>query len=271
MNFTKGVIKTSDLKDMSQQEIIANMHSQDVIDCKRISFVRDFKTIDTNTYILTFNHLQLPSTFHLGYLRVREEQYIPRPLICTKCQKFGHHHSRCGGTVSVCYRCSVSHSQETSCALDAPLKCVSCFGDHPSSSKQCPKYQQEQEIIKLKYTLYIPFPEARKRILSKPSLSYASLATVKTSSIGLQTESLSTEYTLQAKPPTLSVNTLPKASTNIPTPPSPKPGPSNKRTSSQQSARSTKTVPSSSKPHKAQRNLNLKAAAAQYNKFSVLD
>jgi len=33
MNFTKGVIKTSDLKDMSQQEIIANMHSQDVIDC----------------------------------------------------------------------------------------------------------------------------------------------------------------------------------------------------------------------------------------------
>jgi len=36
MNFTKGVIKTSDLKDMSQEEIIANMHSQDVIDCKRI-------------------------------------------------------------------------------------------------------------------------------------------------------------------------------------------------------------------------------------------
>jgi len=166
------------------------------------------------------------------------EQYIPRPLRCTKCQKFGHHHSRCRGTVSVCYRCSVSHSQETSCASDAPVKCVNCSGDHPSSSKQCPKYQQEQKIIKLKYTLNIPFLEARKRILSKPSLSYASLATVKTSSIGTQTESLSTEFTFQAKPPTLSVNTLPKASTNIPIPPSSKPGPSNKRTSSQQSARS---------------------------------
>jgi len=56
---------------------------------------------------------------------------------------------------------------------DAPVKCVNCSGDHPSSSKQCPKYQQEQEIIKLKYTLNIPFPEALKRILSKPSLSYA--------------------------------------------------------------------------------------------------
>ena len=116
MNFTKGVIKTSDFKDMSQEEIIANMHSQDVINCKRISFVRDSKTIDTNTYMLTFNHLQLPSTVYLGYLHVRVEQYIPRPLRCTKCQKFGHHHSRCRGTVSVCYRCSVSHSQETSCA-----------------------------------------------------------------------------------------------------------------------------------------------------------
>ena len=41
MNFTKGVIKTSDLKDMSQEEIIANMHSEDATDCKRISFVRD--------------------------------------------------------------------------------------------------------------------------------------------------------------------------------------------------------------------------------------
>jgi len=66
------------------------------------------------------------------------------------------------------------------------------------------------------------------------------------------------------KPPTLSV-------TNILTPPSPKSGSSNKRTSSQQSARSAKTVPSSSKPPKAQRNLDPKAAAAQYNKFSVLD
>jgi len=166
---------------------------------------------------------------------------------------------------------SISHSQETSCALDALAKCVNCSGDHTSLSKQCPKYQQEQEIIKLKYTLNIPFPEARKRIFSKPSLSYASLATVKTSSIGTQTESLSTEFTFQAKPPTPSVNTLPKASTNIATLPSPKPGPSNKRTSSQQGARSTKTVPSSSKPPKAQRNVDLKAAAAQYNKFSVLD
>jgi len=92
MNFTKGVIKTSDLKDMSREEIIANMHSQDVIDCKRIFFVCDSKTIDTNTYILTFNRLQLSSTVDLGYLHVRVEQYIPRPLRCTKCQKFGHHH-----------------------------------------------------------------------------------------------------------------------------------------------------------------------------------
>ena len=136
---------------------------------------------------------------------------------------------------------------------------------------KCPEYQQEQEIIKLKYTLNIPFPEARKRILSKPSLSYASLATVKTSSIGTQTESLSTEFTFQAKPPTLSVNTLPKASTNIPTPPSPKPGPSNKRTSSHDRNKVQDQLSrSSSKPPKAQRNLDLKVAAAQY-KFSVLD
>ena len=51
------------------------------------------KTIKTNTRILTFNRLQLPSFINIGYLRVGVENYIHSPLRCTICQTFGHHFS----------------------------------------------------------------------------------------------------------------------------------------------------------------------------------
>ena len=46
------------------------------------------------------------------------------------------------------YLMAISTNGQT--RISQPVKCVNCSGDHPSSSKQCPKYQQEQEIIKLK-------------------------------------------------------------------------------------------------------------------------
>ena len=93
LNFTRGVIKTRDLQDMSEEDIIAELYSEGVIRCKRIKITRNSQIIQTNTYILTFNRLQLPSVINMGYLRVRVEKYIPS-LRCTKCQKFGHHFSK---------------------------------------------------------------------------------------------------------------------------------------------------------------------------------
>jgi len=56
---------------------------------------RNNGSVYTNTYILTFDKLQLPEILKIGYLLVRVEQYLPTPLRCTKCQKFGHHATKC--------------------------------------------------------------------------------------------------------------------------------------------------------------------------------
>ena len=74
-NFTRGVIKTPDLKDMSEEDIIAELYSQGVIRCKRITITRSGTTIQTITYILTLNRLQLPAVINMAYLRVRVEKY----------------------------------------------------------------------------------------------------------------------------------------------------------------------------------------------------
>jgi len=67
---------------MSEEDIIAELYSQGVIRCKQIKITRNALTIQTNTYILAFNWLQLPSVINMGYLRVRVENYIPS-LRCT--------------------------------------------------------------------------------------------------------------------------------------------------------------------------------------------
>ena len=52
LNTSRGVIKSSEIK--------TNLNSQGVIDVRRISIRRNGKTIETNTYILTFNQPQVP-------------------------------------------------------------------------------------------------------------------------------------------------------------------------------------------------------------------
>jgi len=138
----------------------------------------DFRTIQTNTYILTFNRLQLPSVIDMGYLRVRVEKYIPSPLRCAKFQKFGHHFSKCRNSTAICCRCGSPQSEMSlnqrknvttvtkNMQLLPNLQNVSIAKNliqHsiPAFSKQCPKYKQEQQIITLKCALNICFPEAR--------------------------------------------------------------------------------------------------------------
>ena len=41
-----------------------------------------------------------------------------------------------------------------------PAKCANCSGDHPANSKQCPTWEKEKKIQKIKYEQNISFPEA---------------------------------------------------------------------------------------------------------------
>ena len=76
MNFNKGVIRCSFISGMTSETIIAELHDQGVIDSRRISIERDGQTIEANTYVLTFNRLQLPGIIDVGYRIVRVEKYV---------------------------------------------------------------------------------------------------------------------------------------------------------------------------------------------------
>lgn len=85
--------------------------------------------------------------------------YIPNPLRCFNCQKFGHGKSTCNRK-AVCPRCGKEGHLETECH-DTP-HCANCAGEHPAFSKECTEWAKQKEITTTKFERNISFWEARQ-------------------------------------------------------------------------------------------------------------
>ena len=174
LNSSKGIIRCSDLDQTSIEEIISELSPQGVTQVSRHKIKRNDSIINTHTYFLTFNSPSPPSFLSIGYLKVSVSPYFPNPLRCFSCQSFGHGSKFCRSRPR-CGNCGSSDHISTNCSSSS--SCFNCQGDHPASSRDCPRWKQEKDIIKLKVTKSLSFPEARKLYLSlnpQSSKSYAS-------------------------------------------------------------------------------------------------
>ena len=191
LNFKKGVIRCNELKDVDASEIISELKSQGVSDAFKIVYRDNGQAKSTGTVILTFSCQRLPTDIKVGYLNVRVSPYIPNPLRCYKCQKYGHGSKGCK-RAQVCSKCGSEEHEDAAC--DEPPSCVNCAGDHAASDKNCPVWVQEREIQKIRVEKNISFADARKLLSSTTKTSamptYAA-ATTKTPvmcSVETQTE-----------------------------------------------------------------------------------
>ncbi|GFX10886.1 putative RNA-directed DNA polymerase from transposon X-element [Trichonephila clavipes] len=154
----------------------------------------------------------LPTNIKAGYLNCRIRPYIPNPLRCFKCQRFGHSQTSCRGQLT-CSRCaSVGHAS-TDCNLEP--KCVNCLQPHPSDSKICPKWKIEKQIQEIKTNKNISYPEARKLIVPQLSQTYAQAAKSSTLNNSTQTDENITK--IKCPPLKLLAPLSSKQRTHIPT------------------------------------------------------
>ena len=160
LNHSKGVVRSPELSLCSIEEIKSELKNQGVTDARRIIIKKEGRTVETNIYILTFNSPNIPNEVRIGYQKLNIETYIPNPLRCHNCQKFGHHKDKCTRS-PVCERCGENDSH-TNCQNDP--KCANCKQNHHASSKNCNIWKKEKDINQIKYTKNITFPEARKLI-----------------------------------------------------------------------------------------------------------
>lgn len=196
LNTCKGVITCRDLKSLDEKEIIEYMKDQGVVDAKFITRTVDGKRENSWSVILTFARSTVPDFVYVGYERVSCRVFIPLPLRCFKCQKFGHGSSRCQSLKEICGKCSLDHETKD-CTVAVP-KCVNCLQPHASFSRDCPKFKLEKEIVAYRAKERVDYLEAKKVVLrelgttSTPNQSYAaavvSRPAVSTCTVGCQTE-----------------------------------------------------------------------------------
>lgn len=191
LNQSKGVVSDEELKNVSEEEILQNLKQQGVIAVKKIKRKEGTNFKPTNTHILTFNSSRLPAEIKIGFTIRPVRPFIPNPLRCFKCQRFGHGQDRCKRN-KACARCGKDGHDDSDC--NDPMRCVNCSGEHKSFSRDCPKWILEKEIQKVKHTSNVSFFDARKMVeSSKSPTSYASIVKPITKSVAVQTNSISTQ------------------------------------------------------------------------------
>ncbi|GBN19635.1 hypothetical protein AVEN_6789-1 [Araneus ventricosus] len=114
LNSSKGVISCGELLNESEEKITEELKSQGVIHVRRITIRRDGQLLNTKHLILTFDSNKLPENIKAGYMRLSVRTYIPNPLRCFKCQRFGHSKTSCRGTLT-CARCAEVGHDSTDC------------------------------------------------------------------------------------------------------------------------------------------------------------
>ena len=175
-NQSRGVITCAILKGYEDCDIAEGLKDQGVINCRRI--IRNPNSNNpelTTTLILTFNKPDPPDriTIRTG-LSERVRPYIPLPRRCFNCQKYGHSGAKCRKITPVCARCGEdfdeNHKAEN---CNNPINCIHCKQPHSVSSRNCPKFILEKEILTIKTKEHLTFAEARAKVLSNnPSRTY---------------------------------------------------------------------------------------------------
>jgi len=108
-------------------------------------------------------------------MRVPVDPYIPNPLRCFNCQKYGHSSRACKNPAA-CVKCGKAGHERASCSNQE--QCANCKGKHAASSRECPKWKLEKQVQQIKMERGISFPDARKAALSEQSTNTSSKRTV---------------------------------------------------------------------------------------------
>ena len=95
LNSSQGVIRCQDLADMSEVEIWDELKDQGVVGVNQVTLKKEGKVIPTNTLFLTFDSPDLLKEITVGCLKVKVALFVPNPMSCFNCNKYGHTSQRC--------------------------------------------------------------------------------------------------------------------------------------------------------------------------------
>lgn len=162
--WTKGVIWGIPI-GINLDDIKSNMRGGKIKEVRRLQTTRDGTRSDSEGIMIVFDEERLPTRVTLGYMNYRVREYIPNPVRCYNCQRFGHVAKVCKGKKR-CARCGENHGYEE-CNVNTQPKCCNCGGNHSVAYGGCAIMKREREIQQIKTKDKITYAEAVKRVNQK--------------------------------------------------------------------------------------------------------
>jgi hypothetical protein len=157
LDMSKGIICCRDLRDCNDEEILDGLRPKGVTNGKHILSNKSGIKLPTNTFVLTLSKPSAPKYVKAAYLKIPVEMFIPNPLRCLNCQKFGHGRNTCNRP-AICAKCGQQGHLDVDCKTEP--QCANCSGLHPAFSKECQEWIEKREIMKIKTEHCTSFSEA---------------------------------------------------------------------------------------------------------------
>jgi hypothetical protein len=166
LNSCRGVVSAYELKHEDGDSLLEYLKPQQVtkIDfhMKNVGNER----VKSGLLFVTFGTNEPPEYLTVGCLKLKVRPYIPAPMRCFTCHKFGHISKTCPNqSTPKCYNCCEDkHIQTRDEKCTRQQKCMNCgSNDHNSYNRTCSELKRQVEIQTIKVTQKVSFSEAVKR------------------------------------------------------------------------------------------------------------
>lgn len=156
-----GKIYAPELQDMTLNEILDLLKPSGAIEIQKL--LTGTSKAHVPLYIIKFLGTTCPEQIKIGYSRYNVDKYIPNPLCCSKCWRWGHGSKFCRNR-KICRNCGRENHLHENCTLQP--HCINCRGGHSATSPLCPVLQREKNICKIHVEKQITLKEARQQVIN---------------------------------------------------------------------------------------------------------
>lgn len=157
---------------------------------KRLMRTVEGQRVESMSLLVEFGGDALPGRVLIGCMSYPVRPYVPPPLRCFKCQRYGHVAAVCRGNQR-CPRCGGDHRFEE-CRNEAVRKCCNCGGEHAVTFGGCEVRKRAVEIQQVKTTSNVTYAEAVKKVQGQSGGHGAKGKVVMTQNLGQGNEQLFT-------------------------------------------------------------------------------
>ena len=108
---------------------------------------------ETVPLLLTFDEDTTPYSIYIPGepADTRVYPFTDKPMICARCQSYGHTAKRCQHEQQRCQRCAGEGHASSDCEA-AAARCLHCKEAHPAGHRECAIHQKEQQVLDIQRT-----------------------------------------------------------------------------------------------------------------------